>query len=55
MKIGVLGASGRMGKMVVQEVLSGQYNAELGAAIDLNDNKADAFQACDVMIDFTAP
>ena len=35
MKIGILGAGGRMGQMVIQEILSGQYKgAELAAAIE---------------------
>jgi 4-hydroxy-tetrahydrodipicolinate reductase len=71
MKIGVLGAGGRMGRMVIRELLSGQYEAELGAAIEregspfigeeagkgfrISDEKVAAFRNCDVMIDFTTP
>ncbi len=78
MKIGILGGAGRMGQMIAREILSKQYNATLGAAIDhakswavgkdiggilggdpcgvcVTTDKAAAFKACDVLIDFTSP
>jgi 4-hydroxy-tetrahydrodipicolinate reductase len=70
-KIGVLGAGGRMGEMIIREILSGQYAAELGAAVEhagsakigsdagggvkITTDKESAFKACDVLIDFTSP
>ena len=53
MKIGVLGSGGRMGKMIIQEIHSGQYGAELGAAVDVGGDKNAAFKSCDVLIDFS--
>lgn len=71
MKIGVLGAGGRMGMMIIQEILSKQYDAELGAALEpegskligldtgrgvrISSDKDAAFKDCDVMIDFSSP
>lgn len=80
MKIGILGAAGRMGQMIAREILSGTHKgAELAACVDgpqswangkdiggmiglekpagiaVTTDKQAAFQACDVMIDFTAP
>ncbi len=71
MKIGVLGAGGRMGAMIIHEILSGQYGAELGAAVEragsalagrdagggvnITTDKEAAFKTCDVLIDFTSP
>jgi 4-hydroxy-tetrahydrodipicolinate reductase len=55
MKIGILGAEGRMGRMIAQEISSGKYKAEVGALIDQGGDKEPAFKSCDVMIDFTAP
>lgn len=70
-KIGVLGAGGRMGMMIIREILSGQYGAELGAAVEytgsprfgsdagggikITADKDAAFKACDVLIDFSSP
>lgn len=34
MKIGILGAAGRMGQMIAREILSKQYNATLAACVD---------------------
>jgi 4-hydroxy-tetrahydrodipicolinate reductase len=34
MKIGILGAAGRMGQMIAKEILSQQYNAVIGAAVE---------------------
>jgi 4-hydroxy-tetrahydrodipicolinate reductase len=69
-KIGVLGAGGRMGTMIIREILSGHYGAELGAAVEregsakigsdagggvkFTTDKDAAFKACDVLIDFSA-
>lgn len=55
MKIGILGAQGRMGKMISREILSGQYKASVGAEIDVGNDKDAAFRKCDVLIDFTSP
>lgn len=55
MKIGILGARGRMGKMISHEIQSGQHGATIGAEVDIGGNKDGAFKACDVMIDFTTP
>jgi 4-hydroxy-tetrahydrodipicolinate reductase len=52
MKIGVLGPNGRMGKMIVAEI--GSHAQASAMPITRNDNKDDAFKACDVIIDFTA-
>ncbi len=55
MKIGILGADGRMGRVVVAELETGLHGARLGAAVDVDHDKAAAFQRCDGMIDFTSP
>ena len=68
MKIGILGAGGRMGRMLIAEVLSGHYSCTLGAAVDHANHGQDAgggvkisadaeaaFKICDTLIDFTAP
>lgn len=55
MRIGILGAKGRMGTMLVQELATGQYKAVVGAAADAGDDAEAAFKTCDVMIDFTSP
>ncbi len=56
MKIGILGAAGRMGQMLVREIESGAYPCTLGAAIDKDTKDKDAaFRACDALIDFTTP
>jgi 4-hydroxy-tetrahydrodipicolinate reductase len=55
MKIGILGAKGRMGKMICHEIRSGQYGATVGAEVDIGGDAAAAFGSCDVMIDFTSP
>jgi 4-hydroxy-tetrahydrodipicolinate reductase len=55
LKIGLLGSSGRMGKMIAQELSSGLFPCALRTAVDKNDNAEAAFKACDVLIDFTAP
>ena len=55
MKIGILGAKGRMGQMIAHEILSGAYGAEIGAAVDQGGDAQSAFKTCNVLIDFTAP
>lgn len=54
-KIAILGAAGRMGKMLVQEVSSGAYPCALGAAVDKGGDAEAAFKNCDALIDFTTP
>jgi 4-hydroxy-tetrahydrodipicolinate reductase len=54
-KIGVLGAKGRMGQMIVKEILSGQFDAVVGAEVDAGGDKESAFKTCDVLIDFSSP
>lgn len=70
-KIGVLGAGGRMGMMIIQEILSRGYAAGLGAAVErkgsaligrdtgrgvpITDDRDAAFRACDALIDFSSP
>jgi 4-hydroxy-tetrahydrodipicolinate reductase len=70
-KIGVLGAGGRMGAMIIREILSGQYGVGLGAAVErdgspkigsdagngikITADKNAAFKDCDVLIDFSSP
>ncbi len=52
-KVGVLGAKGRMGSLVCQTVKAAE-NLELAAAVDVGDAR-DALQGCDVVVDFTSP
>ncbi len=52
-KVGVLGAKGRMGSEVVKAV-SETSDLELAAAVDLGDS-LDLLKGCDVVVDFTAP
>jgi 4-hydroxy-tetrahydrodipicolinate reductase len=54
-KIGILGARGRMGDMLVQQLSTGVYPCALGAAVDKEDDISAAFASCDVLIDFTTP
>jgi 4-hydroxy-tetrahydrodipicolinate reductase len=56
MKIGILGAKGRMGQMIAAEIRSGAYGgASVGAEIDVEGDPVVAFQSCDAVIDFTTP
>ena len=58
MKLGILGAKGRMGGMLSREISSGAYGATLAAAIDKDSSAAEkeaAFEICDALIDFTTP
>lgn len=55
MQIGILGARGRMGQMLVGEISSGRYPATVGAEVDVGGDQDAAFRSCDVLIDFTSP
>ncbi|MEN9679242.1 MAG: hypothetical protein RLZ57_371 [Actinomycetota bacterium] len=52
-KVGVLGAKGRMGSEVVKAV-SAAPDLELAATVDIGDS-LDLLKGCDVVVDFTAP
>ncbi len=52
-KVGVLGAKGRMGSEVCQAV-DGAADLELAAAVDVGDAR-DPLAGCDVVVDFTHP
>jgi 4-hydroxy-tetrahydrodipicolinate reductase len=52
-KVGVLGAKGRMGSLVCETVRSAG-DLELAAAVDVGDAR-DALHGCDVVVDFTSP
>lgn len=52
-KVGVLGARGRMGSLVCQTV-RGAGDLELVAEVDLGD-ELDPLAACEVVVDFTSP
>jgi len=52
-KVGVLGAKGRMGSLVGQTVRAAD-DLELTAEVDIGDSR-DALQGCDVVVDFTSP
>jgi 4-hydroxy-tetrahydrodipicolinate reductase len=52
-RVGVLGARGRMGTTVCQAV-AGADGLEVGAAVDAGDPR-DALAGCDVVVDFTHP
>ncbi len=52
-KVGVLGARGRMGSMVSQTIRAAD-DLELVAEVDLGD-QLDSLAACDVVVDFTVP
>jgi 4-hydroxy-tetrahydrodipicolinate reductase len=52
-KVGVLGAKGRMGSLVCQTVRSAA-DLELAAEVDIGDSP-DVLAGCDVVVDFTAP
>jgi len=52
-KVGVLGARGRMGSQVCQTVAA-EEDMELGAAVDLGQAR-DPLAGCDVVVDFTHP
>ena len=52
-KVGVLGAKGRMGSLVGQTVRS-QADLELTAEVDVGDSR-EPLAGCDVIVDFTSP
>src|SRR6185437_2454155 len=52
-KVGVLGAKGRMGSLVCQTVQAAE-DLELTAGVDIGD-APDALAQCDVVVDFTSP
>lgn len=52
-RVGVVGAAGRMGRAVCDAV-SGAQDLELSARVDLGDDLA-LVDDCDVVVDFTAP
>ncbi len=52
-KVGVVGAAGRMGQTVCAAV-EGAADLELAARVDLGDDLA-LVDGCDVVVDFTAP
>ena len=52
-KVGVLGARGRMGSQVCQTVMAAG-DMEIGAAVDQGDAR-DPLAGCDVVVDFTHP
>jgi 4-hydroxy-tetrahydrodipicolinate reductase len=52
-KVGVLGAKGRMGSAVGQAVAAAA-DLEVAAAVDVGDPR-DALRGCDVVVDFTQP
>jgi len=54
MKIGILGAGGRMGQRIAAELESGVYSAQ-GLKIARGQDAGHTFADCDVMIDFTVP
>lgn len=53
--IGVLGANGRMGRMLQQALAAGGAEAILSAAAGRNDDKEAVFSKADAVIDFTTP
>jgi len=52
-KVGVLGAKGRMGSLV-SETVRGARDLELVAEVDVGDSRDD-LRGCDVVVDFTSP
>jgi len=52
-KVGVLGAKGRMGSLVCQTVQAAE-DLELVAEVDVGDSR-DPLANCDVVVDFTSP
>jgi 4-hydroxy-tetrahydrodipicolinate reductase len=52
-KVGVLGAKGRMGSLVCQTVRA-EPDLDLAAEVDVGDSR-DALAECDVVVDFTSP
>ncbi len=52
-RVGVVGARGRMGREVVRTI-TGADDLEVAAEVDLGDDR-DALTGCDVVVDFTHP
>jgi 4-hydroxy-tetrahydrodipicolinate reductase len=52
-KVGVLGAKGRMGSLVCRTVQAAE-DLELSAEVDIGDSR-DALAHCEVVVDFTSP
>jgi 4-hydroxy-tetrahydrodipicolinate reductase len=52
-KVGVLGAKGRMGAQICAAV-AGEQDMTLAAGVDVGDDR-DALAGCDVVVDFTHP
>ena len=53
-KIGVAGANGRVGRLLVQNIEQGT-DTELAGAFDRGDDPAPVFEVADVVIDFSVP
>jgi 4-hydroxy-tetrahydrodipicolinate reductase len=47
------GARGRMGKMIA--AVAPEFGVTIGAAVDIDDDLAAGLDACDVVVDFSAP
>lgn len=54
MKVGVAGANGRVGQLLVQNIKMSP-DMELAGGFDAGDDPKPIFEAADVVIDFTAP
>src|SRR5262252_10362183 len=52
-KVGVLGAKGRMGTQICAAV-AGEHDMTLAAGVDVGDDR-EALAGCDVVVDFTHP
>ena len=52
-KVGVLGAKGRMGSQICVAV-AGEQGMTLAAGVDVGDDR-EALAGCDVVVDFTHP
>jgi dihydrodipicolinate reductase len=52
-KVGVLGAKGRMGTQICAAV-AGEQDMALAAGVDVGDDR-EALAGCDVVVDFTHP
>ena len=54
MKVGITGASGRMGQSLIN-IVENTDGLELSGAVDKGDDLAPFFKDADVVIDFTIP
>ena len=52
-KVGVLGAKGRMGTQICA-VVAGEQDMTLAVGVDVGDDR-EALAGCDVVVDFTHP